>query len=110
MTHHIHLRKPWNCRRSLDGVVWERRFNKPTGLDGGQRVFVVVENAVGDGIILFNGRSLGPLSSSRDATRYEVTAELDLHNRLEILLEPMAPEGESELPAEVRLEIVFEPC
>ena len=44
--HVIRLRGPWQTEPLSGGVVrYARRFHRPTGLDGGDRVFLVVGEA-----------------------------------------------------------------
>ncbi len=73
--HIIRLRAAW---RHEGGGVAVRRFNKPTGLDGGDRVWLVWEGAVERAEL--NG---DPLDAS--VTRHDVTDRLRLANEMRLV-------------------------
>lgn len=90
----------------------ERPFNRPTGLEPGQPVYLVVEQVDFRGEVTLNDRPLGPVGLDH-ALRHEITELLIEHNRLsievEIPLNCQRPDRESlggGLLGEVRLEIV----
>lgn len=106
--HHIHLRHPWLCEPQAEAVVWRRRFNRPTGLGSGQRVFVVMERLPGLGAVTLNGTVLGLLSGEAAPQRFEVTDQLQSHNELVLRLDWSAGADQADSstpPGEVRLEI-----
>jgi hypothetical protein len=107
--HTIRLREPWDVEPAAGGLRRHRRFfNKPTGLDSGEQVRIVVDAAVGFVELTLNGsppphageQGTGDESVSR---AYDVTTLLNLRNELVIVT--------TDLPAsfrgEVRLEILL---
>ena len=64
-------------------VQIERRFNKPTGLEAEQPVFLVIEQVDFDGQVTLNGQHLGTLRRY-DALRVEIAKLLSNHNLLSI--------------------------
>jgi hypothetical protein len=102
----------------LGRVRYRRVFQKPTGLDEGQRVFLAVESPRSEGSVSLFGELVGFVRSHDDVKRFEITGRLEDHNRLEILVDHPALDtsrgtlmGNSEqllpggLIGEVRLEI-----
>jgi hypothetical protein len=73
--HVIRLRAAWTHE---GGGVSVRRFNKPTGLEGGERVWLVWDGAVEAAEL--NGE---PLRS--DAGRHDVTDRLRLANEMRLV-------------------------
>ena len=52
--HVIRLRGPWQQESRPGGIVrYSRRFHKPTGLEGGERVWLVIDSAA-SGTLLNN--------------------------------------------------------
>jgi hypothetical protein len=96
----------------LGRVRYRRTFQKPTGLESGQRVWLVVEAARSRGVVELNRKRLGEAGG-----RFDLTDQLEDHNRLEIVVEHPAldargmPDDDSDtrsiggLLGEVRLEI-----
>lgn len=107
MPHSIRLREPWDVEPAAGGLKRHRRFfNKPTGLESGDRVWIVVEGAVGLSELTLNGSPpphAGEQRASADgASRsYDVTTLLNLRNEL-ILMQKDSPTSSR---GEVRLEI-----
>jgi hypothetical protein len=104
--HVIRLRGPWQSR-DLSGMVRCRRtFHKPTGLETGEQVWLVVEPR-SRATVHLNGRLLGDVQPGTAAGRFDVTGLLDDGNALEIDVERGAPgeAGAGGLVGEVRLEI-----
>jgi hypothetical protein len=101
----------------LGRVRYLRVFQKPTGLDSGERVFLVVERPNSHGEIRLSGKRLGDVSREGAAGRFDITELLGDHNRLEIIVDHPAldargsanDDGGTRLPGglvgEVRLEI-----
>jgi hypothetical protein len=101
----------------LGRVRYVRNFNKPTGLDSGERVFLIVEPPRSAGRILLQRQFVGLVLAGEAAGRFDITERLESHNRLEIVVDhPALDEMRSkvgdpaELPpgglvGEVRLEI-----
>jgi len=107
LIHSIRLREPWDVEPIVGGLKRHRRFfNKPTGLEPGDRVWIVVEGAVGLAELSLNG-SPPPHAGDQapvgnEARRsFDVTTLLNLRNELVLILEdsPTSSRGE------VRLEI-----
>jgi hypothetical protein len=69
-------------RDFLGRVRYVRTFQKPTGLEDGERVFLVVEGARSAGVIALSRKRLGEAPG-----RFEITEMLEDHNRLEIVVE-----------------------
>ena len=101
--HVIRLRGPWKSQPPADGrgqVQFTRHFNRPTGLDGGERVWLVIESLPGLVSVRLNGVVVG--TSPPCPARLEIT-EL-LQPRSELVIE-VASELAGDAPAGVRLEI-----
>jgi hypothetical protein len=93
-------------------VRYQRLFQKPTGLDSGERVWLVVDPPRSRGSVELNHQRLGEAGG-----RFDITEYLDDHNRLEIVVEHPAldargvarDDGDTRSPGgligEVRLEI-----
>ena len=68
-------------------VRYQRNFNKPTGLDSGERVFLVVEPPRSEGRIALQGQFLGSVRHGQPPGRFDITKRLESHNRLEIVVD-----------------------
>lgn len=100
------------CGEIAGAVVYRRRFHRPTGLDDGTSVWLVIERVSGSlAAVALNGQRLGnPDANGPDANgpdaygRLEISPHLQHHNLLELTLI-----GEGDQPPllddEVRLEI-----
>ena len=100
-------------------VRYQRRFNRPTGLDHGQIVYVSCAAVDCFGEVSLNGTTLGRIVGERTDQRFLVTKLLQSANELSIVVElprddpnssPLPrPAGRENLPGgligEVRLEI-----
>jgi hypothetical protein len=96
----------------LGRVSYRRTFQKPTGLESGERVWLVVEEPRSRGNVELNDRQLGEAGG-----RFDITELLEDHNRLEIVVEHSAIDAQGVarddgdtgsaggLVGEVRLEI-----
>jgi hypothetical protein len=71
----------------LGRVCYRRTFQKPTGLEEDQRVWLVVEPARSRGTVSLAGELLGSVRFGESPGRYDVTDRLREHNNLEILVE-----------------------
>jgi len=101
----------------LGRVRYHRVFQSPTGLENGERVFLVVEGGRSRALVELNRKRLDDGLTYGQVGRYEITAMLEDHNRLEIVVEHAAldlgraanDDGDTLLPGglvgEVRLEI-----
>ncbi|MCI0361021.1 MAG: hypothetical protein L0211_21280 [Planctomycetaceae bacterium] len=108
--HVIRLRAPWEILALAQppGLVrCTRHFNQPTGLGGGERVWLVVDGAVCPEKVALNGEFVGSASglSPSGTARLDITPLLAPRNKIEIEL--AAVEGVDPLDAlgDVRLEI-----
>ena len=100
----------------LGRVRYSRIFQTPTGLDDGERVFLVVEGPRSRCAVELNRKQLADGLAWGGVGRFEVTKLLEDHNHLEIVVEHpaldecgMAKEDDADvvggLVGEVRLEI-----
>lgn len=101
----------------LGRVRYSRTFQKPSGLGGGERVFLVVEGGRSHALVELNGKRLVEALACGKILRCDVKDSLEGSNRLEIVVEHPALDAggtaneDSEsfavggLVGEVRLEI-----
>jgi hypothetical protein len=101
----------------LGRVRYHRVFQTPTGLESGERVWLVIEPPRSRGVVTLNRKRLGEVVWGAQPGRYHITDLLEDHNRLEIVVEhPLLDEtlqcGDDDrtllpggLVGEVRLEI-----
>jgi hypothetical protein len=68
-------------------VRYHRTFQKPTGLDSGERVFLVIEAPRSAACLLLQGKLLGFIDAGEERGRFDITDQLDSHNRLEIFVD-----------------------
>lgn len=71
----------------LGRVRYRRVFQKPTGLDSGERVFLVVEPPRSEACILLHGKLVGFVNAGESAGRFDITERLSSHNPLEIYVD-----------------------
>lgn len=96
----------------LGRVRYRRTFQKPTGLDSGERVFLVVEGPQSRGEVTLSRELIGDVARG-ERLRVDITERLEDHNTLEIEVEhPAGGTGDDAsalgpggLVGEVRLEI-----
>ena len=98
-------------------VRYRRMFQKLTGLESGERAFLVVEPPRSRGVISLSGKPLGEVVWGGPPARFDITDLLEDHNRLEIVVEHPVLDGAATaddddfsqspggLVGEVRLEI-----
>jgi beta-galactosidase/beta-glucuronidase len=92
-----------------------RRFGRPTGLDSGERVWLVCDGATLTATVVLNGTPLGAILGPTTPARFDVTERLLPRNELVIEVEFPAIEAANRpsaaevrcggLTGEVRLEI-----
>jgi hypothetical protein len=70
----------------LGRVRYRRSFQKPTGLQYGARVWLVVEPPRSHATVTLSDEMLGELRAGDPAARYDITDSLADHNRLEIVV------------------------
>lgn len=76
------------CGRDFLGRVrYHRIFQTPTGLEAGERVYLVVEPPRSSGKVILNGKRLGEVRDRGSALRADITLLLADHNHLEVLVE-----------------------
>jgi hypothetical protein len=99
MPHIIRLREPWQRQRLHDDSLrFTRRFHRPTGLDEGSRVWLVIEDVEGEAEVALNEHVLGRLAGNRQLeenamctahpTRFEMTQLLLPENVISIVIRP----------------------
>ena len=71
----------------LGRVCYRRTFQKPTGLDSGERVWLVVEAARSEAWILWKGDLVGFVNPGETAGRFDITDRLEDHNAVEIIVD-----------------------
>ena len=103
--HSIRLRDAWESepvRGAAAGRVrLRRRFGRPTGLESGDVVWLVVEGAAPPGVVTLNGHQLGEAGQGTPG-RFDVTDHLAERNC--VTIEVDLPDAGPPL-GEVRLEI-----
>src|SRR5262245_15207785 len=82
----------------LGRVRYRRTFQKPTGLDPGERVFLVVETQQSSACITIKRQLVGFVYVGEPAGRFDITDRLEDHNRLEIFVDHPAVELIAEHP------------
>jgi hypothetical protein len=71
----------------LGRVRYHRVFQSPTGLESGERVFLVVEPPRSRGVVSLSRERLGEVVWGGPAGRFHITDLLEDHNRLEVVVE-----------------------
>lgn len=107
MAHSIRLREPWE-REALGAegggpCKYSRGFHKPTGLEAGSRVWLVVDELAGEVEVRVNGQKLGRIEPGCYPARFDITAALKANNLVEITVRQ--EEGGRGGPEVVKLEI-----
>jgi hypothetical protein len=74
-------------------VAYCRTFQKLTGLESGERAFLVVEPPRSRGVISLSGKPLGEVVWGGSSARFDVTDLLGDHNRLEVVVEHPVLDG-----------------
>jgi hypothetical protein len=85
-------------------VMYQRHFGRPTGLEAGDRVDLVIDSVHTHATLRLNGQPIGRPFSAQ-GTRIDVTTALAERNLLEIVVEHLAGDEPGGLTGEVRLEI-----
>jgi hypothetical protein len=71
----------------LGRVRYRRTFHRPTGLESGKRVFLVVEPARSNACVTLKRDLVGFVSPGEAAGRFEITDRLEEDNRLEVIVD-----------------------
>lgn len=92
------VRMPCDWAESLGAgfrgrVAFRRRFGRPTGIDDGQRVWLVCEGANARATLVLNGEPLGEVSGPSAPSEFDVTARLHERNELTATVEFPHPTG-----------------
>jgi hypothetical protein len=104
--HTINLSGAWEPPAAA-GAPWTRRFGRPDGLSGNERVWLVIEQAAGVGAVRLNGLPLAAAEHAPGAApaprRWEITAALAPRNVLTLLLPAAAASASADGAAHGRL-------
>lgn len=65
-------------------VIFRRRFQKPTNLDGNERVHIAFDGIGGRADISVNGTTLGSLSNNSETVSFDMTEVLEHSNELAV--------------------------
>lgn len=105
--HRIQLRKPWRREVTNEGVVWRRKFGRPTGVGAEQTVWICVEGMPPGGEVALNGEPLGTLPDFGTRAEYDASKRLVTRNELQVLLRESVPVNDdlSTPPGDAFLEI-----
>jgi len=95
--HTIRLRHPWKQQVRDESVVWSRAFNWPAGLTPRERVALVIEGLPPEAHVSLNGQEL--------PDDFDVTALIELNNRITIEIPGGKSDSEARFPYSVHLEI-----
>lgn len=71
----------------LGRVRYCRTFQRPTGLEAGERVWLVIEPPRSRGTVILSDEPLGEVSWGGPPLRCDITDRLEDHNRLEITVD-----------------------
>ncbi len=71
----------------LGRVRYRRTFNKPTGLESGERVWLVVEPAQSEAWVIWKSDLVGFIYPGEPTGRFDITDRLEDHNTLEICVD-----------------------
>jgi hypothetical protein len=98
--HTIRLREPWEVEAQPGRMIYRRHFNRPTGLEQGDVVRLVIDGLAAAAMVHVNGE---PLASGDSC--WDISAQLQNRNAIVIsltidALPPARPFGE------VRLEML----
>lgn len=79
--HRIGLQAAWHVEAGAG--AWIRSFGRPTGIDPGDRVWLVIERPAAC-VARLNGRPLPTIAAGVAAWRHDVTADLQRRNELRL--------------------------
>jgi len=94
--HLIQLGAAWEPPRPAaveGGVIWTRRFGRPTGIGPGDRVLLVVTQPAVAADVAVNAIHLPPLIAGASRWEVEITPLLRVRNELCVTLALPAPNG-----------------
>ena len=106
LVHSFRLRDPWQIACDAEVVCWTRTFHRPTGLEPGDALWLVVSGLPTDSTVSLNGRLLE--SRVDQCGQFDVTGQIGATNRIAIRLpRQSAPSSvDGKFPLDVRLGIV----
>lgn len=105
-SHRIRLRAPWQCRRAGQQQVWTRRFGRPTGLDSGDRLTLVVDGLAAEVEVALNGIPLIGAKCLAGRREFDLAGLLLARNELTLRTsEAVEPCEENGPPCEISLRI-----
>lgn len=108
VAHSFRLREPWQREVLEDCVRWSRGFHKPTGLEPGQQLWIVVSGAPEGVTASVNGTPL-ELADPERPGQFDVTPLLGDSNQI-VLQQPNCGDADGaasgDFPLDVRLAIV----
>jgi hypothetical protein len=88
----------------LGRVRYVRSFQTPTGLEPGDKVWLVVEPPRSFGVVCLSDHPLGTVQSDRPAGRFDITSLLAERNLLEVFVEhPALDDGRPLAGSDVRI-------
>ena len=102
--HRIRLRQPWQTERASDSIRFTRGFNRPTGLDPQESLWLVIESTAASGTASLNNSLLGSVVADRQETSFDITPQLENRNNITIELN-LADNEPPPVLGEVRLEV-----
>jgi beta-galactosidase/beta-glucuronidase len=92
----MHVPNDWGAALGQDyrgRVRFLRRFNRPTGLERRERVWLVIEGVDACGTVALNGRPIGRVDGYALEASFDITEHLEARNQLEVVAEtPPEPE------------------
>lgn len=105
--HMIRLREPWDRGSIADKTVrLSRKFNSPTGIEGGARVYLAIANPTLWAEVWLNERQLAHAGDSADRLCWDITPLLQWRNEVILVASEKAGDASaSGLEPLVRLEI-----
>ena len=103
LAHSFRLRDPWQCEACEDGALrWSRVFHRPTGLDPGDQLVLVISGLPLSPQVTINGQ---PLTGGPE---YPLTHLLADTNKIELRIPPPTSSRQppaSRFPYDARLAI-----
>ncbi len=87
-------------------VRFSRHFNRPTGLDAGTVVYLVIEGIGPADLVQLNGRVLDWDSSTANTPRFDITLLLSPRN--ELAIDAKFPRRETTFTSRVRVQLEIE--
>ncbi|MAT70761.1 MAG: hypothetical protein CMJ58_14700 [Planctomycetaceae bacterium] len=100
------LRDPWECAAGAGGgAAWSRRFNRPTGIDPGHELWLIVTDLPAGAQVTVNGQRVDSHSDSHGGPFRIHDLVNERGNQIGIV-DPAAPPADGRFPYEAQLGIV----